>query len=55
MKILAIVVAVICFALAAYYFTGYGPGAPHQHVKHGVLFVVLGLLALLWIRFQKPG
>jgi hypothetical protein len=56
MKILAIVVAVLCFVLAALYFTGHGPGAAHQvHVKHGVLFIVLGLLALLWIRFQKTS
>jgi hypothetical protein len=55
MKILAIVAAVIFFVLAALYLTGHGPGAAHHGMKHGVLFIVLGLLALLWIRFQKPS
>jgi accessory gene regulator protein AgrB len=32
------------------------PGGPLGfHVKHAVLCVVLGLLALVWLRFQTKG
>jgi hypothetical protein len=56
MKILAIVISVVCFVLAALYLTGHGPGAGHEvHVKHGVIFIVLGLLSLVWMRFQNSS
>jgi hypothetical protein len=56
MKIVALVVALICFALAV----GYGSGTvqfaahtPGPHVKHAVVFAVLGVVALVWMRFQS--
>jgi hypothetical protein len=52
MKIVALVVALICFALAV----GYGSGTAHTpgpHVKHAVVFAVLGVVALVWMRFQS--
>ena len=56
MKILSIVIAVASFVLAVLYFSGHGPFASHKvHVTHGVLFVVIGLLALVWFRFQSAS
>jgi accessory gene regulator protein AgrB len=53
MKILAIVLAAALFVAAVVYLL---PGGPLGfHVKHAVLCVVLGLLALVWLRFQTKG
>ncbi len=53
MKILAIVLAVALFLAAVVYLI---PGGPLGfHVKHAVLCVVLGGLALIWLRFQAKG
>ncbi len=53
MKILAIVLAVALLVAAAIYLI---PGGPLGfHVKHAVLCVVLGALALVWLRFQTKG
>ncbi|MBC5809296.1 MAG: hypothetical protein GIW95_00335 [Candidatus Eremiobacteraeota bacterium] len=54
MKPLAIVLAIVCFALAVAYWTGalqFGASHPGPHHLHAVLFAVLGVLALVWMRF----
>jgi hypothetical protein len=52
MKILAIVLAVAFFAVAVCYWVGiFGT----VHVKHGILFAGLGVLALIWLRFQSAS
>ena len=61
MKPLALALAVIFFIIAILYGTGvlqYGahetashPGGPH--LKHAVLFAILGVLSLVWMRFQS--
>ncbi|HTJ27374.1 MAG TPA: hypothetical protein VMA36_14530 [Candidatus Limnocylindria bacterium] len=52
MKPLALVLAVVFFVVAILYWTGIV--LPH-HVKHGILAVVLGLLCLVWFRFQSAS
>ncbi len=53
MKILAILLAAVLFIGAAAYLI---PGSPLGfHVKHAVLSVVLGALALVWLRFQTKS
>jgi hypothetical protein len=52
MKILAIVLAVAFFAVAVLYWIGIFGG---PHVKHGILFAGLGVLALIWLRFQSAS
>ena len=52
MKAIALALAVVFFVVAVLYFTGIGLG---QHTKHGVLFAVLGALALIWYRFQSAA
>ena len=51
MKALAFGLAAICFVLALLYFFGVAPLG--YHLKHGVVFTVLGVLSLVWARFQK--
>jgi hypothetical protein len=55
MKIVALVAALVCFVLAALYATGnLQGGAEHvHHYKHAVVFAVLGVVALVWMRFQS--
>jgi hypothetical protein len=53
MKALPLIVAVVCFALAVVYWLPNGPLG--HHVKHGILFAVLGLLALVWLRFATAS
>ncbi len=56
MKALSILLALAFFALAGLYWTGalqfvvHHPGGPHH--KHAVLFAGLGILSLIWFRFQ---
>jgi hypothetical protein len=55
MKILAIVLALVFFAIGVLYWIGkaqIGAGHPGPHHVHGALFFVLGLLSLVWARFQ---
>jgi hypothetical protein len=52
MKILAVVLAVVFFAVAVLYWIGTFGGV---HVKHGILFAGLGVLALIWLRFQSAS
>ncbi|MGH7706756.1 MAG: hypothetical protein ACREM8_08045 [Vulcanimicrobiaceae bacterium] len=51
MKNLPLIVAVVCFAIALLYWTGITPLG--HHLKHGILFFGLGVLALVWRRFQS--
>jgi hypothetical protein len=53
MKALAIALAVIFFVLAGIYLLPAGPLG--HHVKHAVIFFVLALLSLVWLRFQAGG
>ena len=62
MKILAIVLAVVFLALAVCAFTGTIHGGPKSlgldglpHAKHGIAYIVLGVLALIWLRFQSAA
>lgn len=48
MKQVALAAAVICFIVAVLYFTGLILGF---HLKHGLVFLGLGVLALIWMRF----
>jgi hypothetical protein len=50
MRILALALAVIFFVVAVAYWAGMFGGV---HVKHGILFAALGVLSLIWLRFQS--
>ena len=55
MKILAIVLAVVFFVAAGMYATGnlqFGASHPGRHLTHAVAAFVLGLVSLVWLRFQ---
>ena len=56
MKALALVLAIVFFILAILYWIGKvqlfaSHGGPHH--LHAILFFVLGILSLLWMRFQS--
>jgi hypothetical protein len=59
MRAVAVLLAIVFFVLAALYWTGAlqfavrEPGGPHH--KHAVLFAVLGILSLIWFRFQSSA
>lgn len=57
-KVLGVLIAVLFFVLAILSWTGtfqsaliFGHSAMHNY-KHTILYAVLGVLALLWVRFQ---
>jgi ABC-type transport system involved in multi-copper enzyme maturation permease subunit len=55
-KALALALAAIFFIIAFLYLFGIlqiGTSHPGRHVSHFVLFAVLGILSLVWIRFQS--
>jgi ABC-type transport system involved in multi-copper enzyme maturation permease subunit len=55
-KILALALAVVFFIIAVLYLIGIlqvGASHPGPHVSHGILFLVLGILSLVWVRFQS--
>ncbi len=58
MKMLALIVAVVCFLVAILYWVGVklipalGMNG-HHHRNHGILFFILGALALVWMRFAS--
>ena len=58
MKATALVLAVVFFIIAILYGVGVlqiGAHEPGPHLKHAVLFAILGALSLVWMRFQaKP-
>jgi hypothetical protein len=56
MKFLPIAVAVVAFVIAGLYGAGLlqlGAHTPGPHFKHAAVFAVLGVLALVWLRFQS--
>ncbi len=56
MKVLALALAVVFFLVAILYLVGVLQiGVSHaggRHVSHAALFAVLGVLSLVWMRFQ---
>ena len=52
MKQLSLLLAAVFFIIAILYWTGhfYPAGV---HTKHGIVFVILALLSLVWYRFQS--
>jgi ABC-type transport system involved in multi-copper enzyme maturation permease subunit len=57
MKMLAGLLALVFFVLGILYWTGtiqFGSSHSGPHHAHAVLFIVLALLSLVWMRFQ-PG
>ncbi len=55
MKSLALILAVVFFVIAVLYAFGIlqiGSSHHGRHFSHAVLFAVLGILALIWARFQ---
>ena len=58
MKALALLIALGCFVLAGLYWTGalqFGASRPGPHHTHAIVLVVVGLLALVWLRFQSAA
>ncbi len=59
MKALALVLAVFFFIVAILYAAGAiqffvsHPGG--RHITHAVLFAAIGVLCLIWMRFQTSG
>jgi len=53
MKTLALVLAIAFFVVAVLYFLPSGPFG--HHLKHGIVFAILGILALVWMRFQSSA
>ena len=51
MKGLALILAVVFIVVAGLYWTGITPLG--QHTKHGILFFILGVLCLVWMRFSN--
>jgi len=55
-KSLALLLAVVFFVIAVLYAFGIlqiGSSHHGRHLSHAVLFAVLGILALIWARFQS--
>jgi hypothetical protein len=56
LKVLAIVLFVVFAAAAVLTFTGVATFAPilgfdgQHHIKHGIVYAVLAILSLLWMR-----
>jgi uncharacterized membrane protein YtjA (UPF0391 family) len=51
-------VALVLFVVAALYWTGtlqLGASHPGPHHSHAILFAILGILALVWMRFQSSA
>lgn len=58
MKVVALALAAIFFLLAVLYALGLvqlGASEPGHHFKHAALFAVLGVLSLVWMRFQSAS
>ncbi len=56
MKPLPLILAIVFFIIAILYLLGVlqiGASHPGRHVSHFVLFAVLGVLSLVWMRFQS--
>lgn len=59
MKALALVLAVVFFIIAILYAAGvlqlFVSHQHGRHISHAVLFAVLGVLSLIWMRFQNQS
>ena len=58
MKLVAVLLALICFALAAGYWTGalqFGASHGGTHHLHALVLAIAGVLALVWLRFQNAA
>jgi hypothetical protein len=58
LKALALALAVVFFIIGFLYLFGIlqiGTSHGGHHVSHFVLFVVLGILSLVWMRFASSG
>jgi len=58
MKGLSLLLAIAFFVIAVLYWTGTLQIAVHEpgpHHKHAVLFAGLGILCLIWFRFQSAA
>ncbi|PZR58535.1 MAG: hypothetical protein DLM50_03385 [Candidatus Meridianibacter frigidus] len=61
MKTLALVLAIILFVLALLAWSGIAAFLPAlgidgtHHLKHGILYFVLGILCLVWMRFSASA
>jgi hypothetical protein len=53
MKNLAVALAVLFTVVGLAYLLPNGPFG--HHVKHAVIFLVLAVLSLVWLRFQSRG
>jgi nitrogen fixation-related uncharacterized protein len=56
MRVVAVALAAVCFVLAAFYWTGkLQIGATHlgPHHTHAIVLALVGVLALVWLRFQS--
>ena len=51
MKGLAFGLAIVFFIVAVLYWLGITPLG--HHMKHGILFFILGVLCLVWMRFTN--
>jgi hypothetical protein len=55
LKVIALALAVVFFIIAILYGVGIlqiGAHEPGPHLKHAVLFALLGALSLVWMRFS---
>jgi hypothetical protein len=58
MRVLAVIIALGCFALAVAYWTGalqFGTSHPGPHHLHAIVFAIAGILACVWLRFQSAA
>jgi len=56
MKSLGALLAMVCVIIGILYLTGrlqFGTSHPGPHPTHAIVFFVLAILALLWMRFQS--
>jgi cytochrome b561 len=58
MKALALLLSLVFFVVGILYWNGTlqaGASHPGPHHSHGILFMVLAVSALIWIRFQSAA
>jgi hypothetical protein len=58
MKVLAALLALLCIAIAALYWTGalqFATSHPGPHHTHAIVLALVGVLALVWLRFQSAA
>ena len=58
MKFLALLIALVCLVAAVLYWTGalqLGTAHPGPHHTHAIVAAIIGILALVWLRFQSAA